>query len=93
MSTIDERAIGALSFIANLSKHISAKTNDKAAGQDLSKYFPALYWVVRDFALELGGKDKPTVSADLVSCFEKMNDIDDSKRLSRELFGRSSRRY
>lgn len=66
MGTIDERAIGSLSFIANLSVHLNAKNNlDKTSTQEISKYFPSLYWVVRDFSLDLGGKDKAMV---LIMC-------------------------
>ena len=63
MGTIDERAIGGLSFIANLSAHLNAKNNmDKStSAQDISKYFPSLFCVVRDFSLDLGGKDKAMV--------------------------------
>lgn len=64
MGSIDEKAIGSLSFIANLSKYINVKAaGDKySANQDISKYFPSLYWTIRDFALDLGGKDKAIVS-------------------------------
>lgn len=29
-----------------------------STNQDISKYFPALHWAIRDFALDLGGRDK-----------------------------------
>jgi len=61
MNAIDERAIESLSFISNLSKYLSAE-HLMNQDEDVSTYFPDLVWAVRDFSLELAGKDKTPVS-------------------------------
>ena len=52
MGTIDEKTISRLSFIASLTKHIRAQVGDSATST-LSRFFPSLIWVLRDFALAL----------------------------------------
>src|SRR6266516_4188706 len=49
---IDENSIASLSFVLNLSKviKISNNTNSK---EEISNYFPSLFWLLRDFTLKL----------------------------------------
>ena len=55
---IDENAINSLSFILNLSKTIKIKSVNKIdSDEELSQYFPALVWLLRDFSLKLEDKD------------------------------------
>jgi len=61
MNAIDERAIEGLSFIANLSKYLSSE-HLMDSEENVAAYFPDLVWSVRDFALELVGKDKTPVT-------------------------------
>ena len=54
MGSIDENALSALSFVTNISKHISVKTSTVAEGgseTDLTDHMPKFMWVVRDFSL------------------------------------------
>ena len=61
--TIDETALNNLSFILNLSKSLKLKNlqnkedeeNNGSANEEseLAKYFPCLFWLLRDFALKL----------------------------------------
>jgi len=60
MNAIDERAIEGLSFVANLSKYLSSE-HLMDQEENVAAYFPDLVWSVRDFALELVGKDKTPV--------------------------------
>tara|TARA_B110000208_G_scaffold188967_1_gene249659 strand:- start:1149 stop:1784 length:636 start_codon:yes stop_codon:yes gene_type:complete len=55
MGTIDEKTISRLSFIASLTKHIRSQVNvgDSPATSVLSRFFPSLLWVLRDFSLAL----------------------------------------
>jgi hypothetical protein len=55
MHSIDERALESLSFISNLANNLLAKE------KNLSKYFPTLYWLIRDFALDLKGSQNQDV--------------------------------
>jgi len=61
MNAIDERAIEGLSFVANLSKYLSSE-HLMDQEENVAAYFPDLVWSVRDFALELVGKDKTPVT-------------------------------
>lgn len=47
MSVLDERALESLSFIVNLTRHISQKNGS------VSQFMPNFLWVLRDFALDL----------------------------------------
>jgi len=53
--SIDEQAIENLSLVVNLTKtiHIKASNNEEVDIEDYSKHFPAFFWIVRDFTLQL----------------------------------------
>jgi hypothetical protein len=60
--TIDEAALSNLSFILNLSKSLKLRQNQDEEKNDnnafneeneLAKYFPRLFWLLRDFVLKL----------------------------------------
>ena len=60
--TIDEAALSNLSFILNLSKSLKLRQNQDEEKNDnnsfneeneLAKYFPCLFWLLRDFVLKL----------------------------------------
>ena len=62
IGTIDENSLSNLSFILNLSKSLKLKNNedininnisDINTDNELAKYFPILFWVLRDFSLKL----------------------------------------
>ena len=56
IGTIDEAALSNLSFILNLSKSLKLKNVDNVninEDKELAKYFPILFWVLRDFTLKL----------------------------------------
>ena len=62
IGTIDENALSNLSFILNLSKSLKLKNNedininsisDINNDNEFAKYFPILFWVLRDFSLKL----------------------------------------
>ncbi|CAH0475643.1 unnamed protein product [Peronospora belbahrii] len=65
--SVDEKAIGGLSFIANLAKHIkfsaSADESEDEAVMQFHSFFPSFLWVVRDFTLELVDEDGDTISS------------------------------
>ena len=54
IGTIDENALNNLSLILNLSKSLKLK-NENIINEDneFAKYFPILFWVLRDFSLKL----------------------------------------
>jgi hypothetical protein len=72
--SVDEKAIGGLSFIANLAKHIKVSADVGATpGAEASddeimqfhNFFPSFLWIVRDFTLELVDEDgDPITSTD-----------------------------
>ena len=59
IGTIDENALSNLSFILNLSKSLKLKNEQNLNNininedNELTKYFPILFWVLRDFSLKL----------------------------------------
>lgn len=56
MGAIDEQAIDELHLVLQLAKHIHARSTDgyeAESASDLAQYFPALFWVLRDFHLRL----------------------------------------
>lgn len=69
--SVDEKAIGGLSFIANLAKHIKVSSdgssgNDDSDDNDVMQFhtfFPSFLWVVRDFTLELVDEDGDPISS------------------------------
>lgn len=74
--SVDEKAIGGLSFIANLAKHIKVSadatdgsrpsTNSSTGDDDVMQFhqfFPSFMWVVRDFTLELVDEDGDPISS------------------------------
>ncbi|KAE9025742.1 hypothetical protein PR003_g11613 [Phytophthora rubi] len=65
--SVDEKAIGGLSFIANLAKHIkvsaSAGDSEDEDATQFHSFFPSFLWVVRDFTLELVDEDGDPISS------------------------------
>ncbi|RQM17053.1 hypothetical protein DD237_002036 [Peronospora effusa] len=65
--SVDEKAIGGLSFIANLAKHIKFSASvDEKEDEDVMQFhnfFPSFLWVVRDFTLELVDEDGDEISS------------------------------
>lgn len=65
---IDANAIEDLSLVVNLTKYIQAKAHpeeeNKEEGSELSMFFPAFLWVVRDFTLQLEEDGKKVSSRD-----------------------------
>jgi len=59
---IDETAITTLSFVINLSKIIKLSNNPKE-NTEFNKYFPSLFWVLRDFSLKLEDSEGNTITA------------------------------
>ena len=55
VGSIDENALQNLSLVVNLTKSVqlSAQSNEEEDPDQLASYFPAFFWVVRDFALQL----------------------------------------
>lgn len=53
---ITESSIEDLSLVINLTQHIHVKKTESESGVDFHKHFPALFWVLRDFSLDLQGK-------------------------------------
>ena len=54
IGTIDETALSNLSLILNLSKSLKLKNNIEInEDKEFAKYFPILFWVLRDFSLKL----------------------------------------
>ena len=54
MGSIDENALSSLSFVANISELIKAKSAPSTGeDQDLVRHMPKFMWVVRDFSLQL----------------------------------------
>jgi hypothetical protein len=64
---IDENSINSLSFILNLSKTIKissdSNSNSTSAVEEISKYFPSLLWLLRDFSLKLEDTQGNTITA------------------------------
>ena len=79
LGSIDENAIGMLSFVAQLTKHVRVNGRDKSEGvgareeeeyeeeeeegEDLGLFFPSFIWCVRDFTLQLCGTDGRPITA------------------------------
>lgn len=67
MGSIDENALSALSFVTNISKHISVKTSSDAEGgadsAALTNHMPKFMWVVRDFSLQLVDDNNDEITA------------------------------
>ena len=74
--TIDEAALSNLSFILNLSKSLKLKNNLKNnednndninnninEENELAKYFPCLFWLLRDFVLKLVDSEGNVISS------------------------------
>jgi hypothetical protein len=67
--SVDEKAIGGLSFIANLAKHIKVSASAGEGGSEdedvmqFHSFFPSFLWVVRDFTLELVDEDGDPISS------------------------------
>lgn len=53
VGSIDENAVGALSLVSNISKHVRVNSGDEPSTEELGKLFPSFLWVVRDFTLRL----------------------------------------
>lgn len=54
-TSIDETSLENLSLVVNLTKHIHVRSqqSEEADETDYAAYFPAFFWVVRDFSLQL----------------------------------------
>ena len=66
IGTIDETALNNLSFILNLSKSLKLKNEDVIninEDKELAKYFPILFWVLRDFTLKLEDSNGNNISS------------------------------
>eukprot|EP00742_Colponemidia_sp_Colp-10_P006063 GILJ01006488.1.p1 GENE.GILJ01006488.1~~GILJ01006488.1.p1 ORF type:complete len:770 (-),score=153.93 GILJ01006488.1:183-2492(-) len=66
MGAIDEQALENLSLVVNLSKHIHIQSRPVGSdddGTEFHQYFPTFLWVVRDFSLQLSGRDGVEISA------------------------------
>ena len=67
--TIDEVALNNLSLILNLSKSLKLRNNSNVLNskesddQEMAKYFPSLFWLLRDFALKLEDSDGNVITA------------------------------
>jgi len=71
--TIDEAALSNLSFILNLSKSLKLKNhfqkdddilnNNANEENELAKYFPCLFWLLRDFVLKLVDSEGNPISS------------------------------
>ena len=73
--TIDEAALSNLSFILNLSKSLKLRNNLQNTDEDnnhnniigeeneLAKYFPCLFWLLRDFVLKLEDSEGNPISS------------------------------
>lgn len=88
MGSIDENALSALSFVTNISKHISVKTSTTAedgAGADLTDHMPKFMWVVRDFSLQLvnDNNDEITAAQYLERALEDLPAGDNSEAMSK----------
>ena len=88
MGSIDENALSALSFVTNISKHISVKTStttEDGAGADLTDHMPKFMWVVRDFSLQLvnDNNDEITASQYLERALEDLPAGDNSEAISK----------
>ena len=74
LGSIDENAIGQLSFVAQLSRHVRFAPKEDASVDDgdeaeedarrLGAVMPAFTWVLRDFALELADERGDAITAD-----------------------------
>ena len=53
MGPISEQAIDDLSLVVNLAKHIKVSS---AVDEDIARFCPTFYWVLRDFYHDLEGK-------------------------------------
>lgn len=63
-SSIDENAINNLSLILNLTKTIKfTKDDEKTNPEEISKFFPSLLWILRDFSLKLEDIEGNTITA------------------------------
>jgi len=70
VGSIDENSIQSLSFVINLSKHISMKmksenniNNESSDIEELSNIFPQFLWVLRDFSLQLINEEGEEISS------------------------------
>jgi hypothetical protein len=70
VGSIDENSIQSLSFVINLSKHISMKmksenklNNETSDVEELSNIFPQFLWVLRDFSLQLVNEQGEEISS------------------------------
>ena len=67
--TIDEVALNNLSLILNLSKSLKLRNNTNVLNtkenddKEMSKYFPSMLWLLRDFALKLEDSDGNVITA------------------------------
>lgn len=45
-----------MSYVLKISENIRINSDSEAADNEMSKYFPYFYWVLRDFSLDLKGR-------------------------------------
>lgn len=65
LNAIDEEAVNQLSLVANVCKQIQLDSGVEATPEQLGReVFPPLYWLVRDFALQLRNESGQEISPD-----------------------------
>ncbi len=94
--TIDEVALNNLSLILNLSKSLKLRNNSNVLNtkenddKEMSKYFPSLLWLLRDFALKLEDSDGNVITAkqyleNALLEQKEINEIIEEKNLVRKM--------
>ena len=97
IGTIDENALSNLSLILNLSKSLKLKQENDInintninEDKELAKYFPILFWVLRDFSLKLEDAEGNIINSNqylensLMEVESNNNDITIEKNLIRK---------
>lgn len=59
VGSIDENALNTLNLVINLAKDIQTKSNNS----DDPSHFPSFLWIVRDFTLQMVGKDNQSITS------------------------------
>eukprot|EP00826_Nyctotherus_ovalis_P034713 TRINITY_DN2912_c0_g5_i1.p1 TRINITY_DN2912_c0_g5~~TRINITY_DN2912_c0_g5_i1.p1 ORF type:complete len:806 (-),score=295.59 TRINITY_DN2912_c0_g5_i1:353-2770(-) len=53
VGSIDENALNSLSLVVNIAKSLQTKNSGTGNEEEFAKNFPAFFWVLRDFSLQL----------------------------------------